>query len=163
MEDYNSKSSNGSRKKTNSKLNDSRRDKSRDSDKVCENTFLNRTLVKSDNVLRNQDDKARDKIRENLGRGLNSFFKKSDETFNSKKQVSTPFRVPQPKLGGSHSEFSRDKKFANKSIHDDTEVSVGRFSYKKTKTDQKLSAKIKTGKEASFPHHRGKFKRQLHI
>ena len=166
IEDHDIKSFNGSPKKTYSRFNDGRGPKNSDSAKVCKNTFLSRSQEKSEDILRNQDDKGEDQNKENLGMTVNSFYGNSDKNFYSpRRQVSTPIKVPHRRfrLGGLNSEASSDNVFADKSnaclnynikenghtIYDDIEteddeVSVGRFSSTKTKPDSNFSAKIKS-------------------
>lgn len=149
LEDHGNKNFNGSPKKTYSRL--------------STNTFLSRSQEKSEDILRTKDDKVEDQNKENLGMSVNSFYGNSDQTFYSRRQASTPIRVPHRRfrLGGLHSEGPSSNIFADKSnaclnnkenshtIYDDIEteddeVIVGRFFSKKTKTDSNFSAKIKS-------------------
>ena len=110
VEDHGIKSFNGSPKKTYSRLSDGRSFKNR-------NTFLSRSLEKSDDILRSQDDKVEDQNKENLGMSAKKFYGNSDDTFYSRKQASTPIRVPHRRLrlGGFDSGVSNDKVFADRS------------------------------------------------
>ena len=149
VEDHDIKIFHGSPKKTYSNL--------------SKNTFLSRSQEKSENILMNKDDKAEDQNKENLGMSVNSFYGNSDQTFYSRRQASTPIRVPHRRFrfGGLHSEVPSNDIFADKSnaclndkenshtIYDDIEteddeVTVGRFSSTKAKPDSKFSAKIKS-------------------
>ena len=148
VEDHGIKSFNGSPKKTYSRLSDGSSFKNR-------NTFLSRSQEKSEGILKNQDDKAEDQNKENLGMSTKSFYGKSDHTFYSRKQASTPIRVPHRRFrsGGLHSGVSNDEVFADRSngylndieknshtIYDDIEddqVLVKRVSSPKIKSRQR--------------------------
>ena len=152
VEDHGIKSFNGSPKKTYSRLSDGRSFTNR-------GTFLSRGLEKSDGILKNQDDKEEDQDKENLGMSAKSFYGNSDDTFYSRKQKSTPIRVPHRRFrpGGLHSGVSNDEVFADRSngylndieknshtIYDDIEddqVIVKRISTPKIKSRQRSPIK----------------------
>ena len=147
VEDHGIKSFNGSPKKTYSRLSDGR------------SSFLSRGLEKSDGILKNQDDKEEDQNKENLGMSAKSFYGNSDDTFYSRKQKSTPIRVPHRRFrpGGLHSGVSNDEVFTDRSngylnefeknshtIYDDIEddqVIVKRISTPKIKSRQRSPIK----------------------
>ena len=140
VEDHGLKTFNGSPKKTYSRLSDGR---------SFTNTFVSRGLEKSDGILKNQDDKEEDQDKENLGMSAKSFYGNSDDTFYSRKQKSTPIRVPHRRFrpGGLHSGVSNDEVFADRSngFLNDVEKN-GHTIYDDIEDDQFIVKRISTPK-----------------